>query len=441
MKKIATCSFITLGCKVNQYETDFMTQSLLNEGYKVQPISPDTDVIIINTCTVTNEADRKSRQLIRKAKKTSPNATTIAMGCSVQVMKRESIRIADYHFGNGEKGDIVNIIKGIEKGQTTPSVDRAYWLRHNQLTYTLSDSGSKTRQNIMIQEGCTNACSYCKIYHARGTISRSKNPELICSEINRIGEKACKEFILTGINLGAYEWKGLKLTGLLKIIDDEVNPNYRIRLSSLNPEDVTDELCEHLRKERYCSHLHLSIQSGSNDVLKRMNRKYTADTVKSVVMKLRAIDPFYSISCDIIVGFPGETDEDFQDTLNLIKAIQPLKTHVFRYSTKKGTPAARFNQQVNGKIKRERSSKLDKIAKDISYQVRKDHVGKVREIIVESATKGQLTGHDSYYLKHTVQDFDKNYTEGEKIKTKIENVPEKSEPDEVNASIVSIHEW
>lgn len=440
MKKKVKCSFITLGCKVNQYETDFMTQKLLNEGYIVQPISPDTDFVIINTCTVTNEADRKSRQQIRRAKKIAPNSTTIAMGCSVQVMDRDRKKIADNHFGNGEKGDIVTIIKGIEAGDTSSTFDKAYWLRHDQLTLSLRNSGSKNRQNIMIQEGCTNTCTYCKIYHARGTVSISKPPEMIISEINKIGEKNCKEFILTGINLGDYAWEGLDLAGLLKKIDDEVHPDYRIRLSSVNPEDVTDELCEQLKAKRFCPHLHLSVQSGSNRVLKRMNRKYKADTIIHAVEKLRAIDPLYSISCDIIVGFPGETEQDFQETVQLIEQIRPLKTHVFRYSMKKGTPAASYEQQVDGNIKKERSSRLDQIAKRLSYQVRNDHMGKKREIIVEQVGNNQITGHDVYYLKHKINTLENSYTEGDKVQTKIIQIPENSEPDEVNSTIVCLHE-
>ena len=440
MQTKKTFSFITLGCKVNQYETDFMTQTLLNEGYLVQPISPDTDFVIINTCTVTNEADRKSRQQIRRAKKIAPNSTTIAMGCSVQVMDQSSKKIADYQFGNGEKSNILSIIKRIETEQTSTNFDKAYWLHHNQLAFSLKHSGLKTRQNIMIQEGCTNTCTYCKIYHARGTVSISKPPELVISEINEIGQKNCKEFILTGINLGDYFWQGITLTRLLKKIDDEVHPDYRIRLSSLNPEDVTDELCEQLKAKRFCPHLHLSIQSGSNGVLKRMNRKYQTDTVIQAVEKLRAIDPLYSISCDIIVGFPGETEQDFQETIQLISQILPLKSHVFRYSLKKGTPAARFKHQVDGKIKKERSSRLDQIAKRLSFQVRKDHIGKTRELIVEQVGNNQITGHDEYYLKHNIMTSEKSYTEGDKVKTKIFQIPENSEPDEVSSTVVCLYE-
>ncbi len=440
LNKKKTCSFITLGCKVNQYETDFMTQTLLNEGYRIQPLSTDTDFVIINTCTVTNEADRKSRQQIRRAKKIAPNSITIAMGCSVQVMNPDTKKIADYHFGNGEKSDIAKIISKIELGKTSSTFDKAYWLRHDQLRFSLMNSGSKTRQNIMIQEGCTNTCTYCKIYHARGTVSISKPPELVISEINEIGQKNCKEFILTGINLGDYAWEGLNLTDLLKKIDKDVHPDYRIRLSSLNPEDVTDELCEELKAKRFCPHLHLSVQSGSNQVLKRMNRKYQADTVIHAVEKLRAIDPLYSISCDIIVGFPGETEQDFQETVQLLEQIRPLKTHVFRYSMKKGTPAAGFKQQVNGKTKKERAFQLDQFSKRLSYQVRKDHLGKDREIIVEQVRNNNITGHDEYYLKHNFKSSYANYTEGDKIKTKIIQIPENSEPDEVNSTIVCLYE-
>ncbi len=443
MNKILKCSFITLGCKVNQYETDFMTQCLINEGYVVEPLSPESDYVIINTCTVTNEADRKSRQMIRRAKKVAPNARTIAMGCSIQAMQPEKRTIADYHFGNGEKKDIVEIVNKIQSEQTIPDsiqeIDKAYWLRHDELTCFLNNSGYKTRQNIMIQEGCNNTCSYCKIYHVRGTKSVSKDPGLIISEIKAIGEKTCQEFILTGINLGAYEWNGLNLSGLLKKINCEVDDSFRIRLSSLNPEDISDELCEQLKSKRYCHHLHLSIQSGSNNILKKMNRKYDNVKVIEAVEKLRKIDPLFSISCDIIVGFPGETRLDFEDSLVLIKRIKPLKTHIFRYSMKKGTPAASFKNQIDGTTKKNRASTMDSIAKRISVDVRNNHIGKIREIIVENTTNEALIGHDEYYLKHISPLNGKLYNEGERLKVKIVHISQNSEPDEVKSSIEGIH--
>ncbi len=441
MEKKRICSFVTLGCKVNQYETDFMTQSLLNAGFDVKPISEESDYVIINTCTVTNEADRKSRQMIRKAKKIATDCTTIAMGCSAQVMNPEAKKIADYQFGNGEKAKIASIVKSIETGKALPAMDRAYWLRHDQLTYTINTSGSKTRQNIMIQEGCTNACTYCKIYHARGTRSVSKDSDLIVKEINEIGQTSCREFILTGINLGEYDFKGMKLPELMKKINQSASPDYRIRLSSLNPEDVTEQLCKSLQAPRFCPHMHLSIQSGSDAVLRKMNRKYTFDTVVKAVEKLRKIDPLFSISCDIIVGFPSETTEDFQNTLDLIKLIKPLKTHVFRYSPKQGTPAAKMKDQISGHVKKERFLILNRLATEISRSVRKKHIGKVRSIIVENFDHQTVIGHDAYYLKHLLKHSGTHLTEGDQVQTKIIEVPEKSEPDEVNATIVSLHEW
>jgi len=439
LNKRLICSFITLGCKVNQYETDFMTQSLISEGYVVEPLSSETDFVIINTCTVTNEADRKSRQMIRKAAKIAKNSTSIAIGCSIQVMQPNDMHIADYHFGNGEKKEIVKIINQIRARQPIPKIDKAYWLRHDELTYTLKEAGSKTRQNILIQEGCSNACTYCKIFHARGTKSVSKKPDLIITELKTIAEKSCKEFILTGINLGAYEWRGLNLSGLLKKINTEVDDSLRIRLSSLNPEDVTDELCEQLKSQRYCPHIHLSIQSGSNHILKNMNRKYTSEKVLQAAVKLRRIDPLFSISCDIIVGFPGENQVDFQETVDLIKEVQPLKTHVFRYSMKKGTLAALIKNQIDGLTKKRRAAKITAFAKKISMEVRQMHLGKIRDIIIETTTDRKLTGHDEYYLKHISTNDGKVFQEGDRCKMKIESVLQNSEPDEVISSIESVH--
>jgi len=440
LKKKRICSFVTLGCKVNQYETDFMAQTLLSAGYVVKPLSEESDYVIINTCTVTNEADRKSRQMIRKAKKIATDCITIAMGCSVQVMSPGVHKIADYQFGNGEKTEIARIIQSIETGKSLPVMDRAYWLRHDQLACTINTSGSKTRQNIMIQEGCTNTCTYCKIYHARGTRSISKDSDMIVKEINEVGQNSCGEFILTGINLGEYDFKGVKLPELMKKIDRSCNPEYRIRLSSLNPEDVTDEMCESLQMPRFCPHIHLSIQSGSDAVLRKMNRKYTFDTVVNAVEKLRRIDPLFSVSCDIIVGFPSETEDNFHSTLELIKLIKPLKTHVFRFSPKRGTPAAIMKDPINGIVKKERFMELNRLATEISRQVRGKHIGKIRRIIVENSDHHTIIGHDVYYLKHLLKRSGKNLTEGDQIQTKILEVPKKSEPDEVNATIVSLYE-
>jgi len=242
----------------------------------------------------------------------------------------------------------------------------------------------------MIQEGCTNTCTYCKIYHARGTVSISKPPELVISEINEIGQKNCKEFILTGINLGDYAWEGLNLTDLLKKIDKDVHPDYRIRLSSLNPEDVTDELCEELKAKRFCPHLHLSVQSGSNQVLKRMNRKYQADTVIHAVEKLRAIDPLYSISCDIIVGFPGETEQAFKDLMQFAKNIRFDNLGVFTYSDSEDLVSHKLADHVSIKTARHRCNTLMACQKDISLENNLRHIGKTYDVLVDEAPEAHL---------------------------------------------------
>ena len=434
-----TCSFITLGCKVNQYETDFMTQSFIDKGFKVIPLSADSDYVIINTCTVTNEADRKSRQMIRKARRIADTAVIIATGCSVQVADPKDLGddSIDYYFGNGEKKNIADIVDQIDKELYESHIQKAYWLYHEQIELGLKNAGKKTRQYIMVQEGCSNCCTYCKIFHARGTKSVSKKINHVVEEIRNLHKTGIEEFIITGINLGEYDDNGKKFHDLLKAIS-YMPEDIRIRISSLNPEDITSEVIEILQSEKFCPHLHISIQSGSDKILKKMNRKYIADDIIKAVYKLREIDRLFSVSCDIIVGFPGEQDEDFQETVKLLQMIKPLKTHVFRYSPKKGTPAATFAHQIDGNEKRFRAKTLEKVADDISQELRQRHIGKERDILVENTEKNLLTGHDEYYLKHFCETT-LLLSEGRKIKVKIKNINDTVEQDEVNSEIENIY--
>lgn len=439
MTKGKICSFITLGCKVNQYETDLMTQSLLDEGYNVRELCSETDFVIINTCTVTNEADRKSRQMIRRAARLSQHITTIAVGCSVQVNSEAVKKDADYQFGNGDKANIAQILKKIEQNAPINASKKAYWLEHDALDYSLKRAGSKTRQFLMVQEGCDNCCSYCKIYHARGTKLVSKSPERVVQEIqNCVESSAVKEFVLTGINLGSYNWGGMNLAGLMEYIDKNAAEEVRIRISSLNPDDITDEICQILKSKRFCPHLHISIQSGSNTVLNRMNRNYTREDIIAAITKLRTLDPLFSVSCDIIVGFPGETAKEFSDTLELIKQIKPLKTHVFRYSKKQGTPAATYSNQIDAEIKKRRSKKLTKYAFEISSQARMRHLNELRSIIVETSDEEYTTGHDEYYIKHLCESNGMIHKEGERLFVKADSFTINNESDEVKSKIESI---
>ncbi|HOO32709.1 MAG TPA: tRNA (N(6)-L-threonylcarbamoyladenosine(37)-C(2))-methylthiotransferase MtaB [Thermotogota bacterium] len=434
-----TCSFITLGCKVNQYETDFMAQSFMEKGFEVIPLSPESDYVIINSCTVTNEADRKSRQMFRKARRIAETAVIIATGCSIQVAEDKllSDEIFDFYIGNGEKEHIAEIIDLIDGERYESSREKAYWLSHEQLGMKLKNAGKKTRQYIMVQEGCSNCCTYCKIFHARGTKSVSKPVESVVDEIRHLNQNGTEEFVITGINLGEYNDNGRDFYELLLELS-KMPEKVRIRISSLNPEDITPRICEVLNSEKFCPHLHISIQSGSDKVLKDMNRKYTHDVILEAVRKLRERDRLFSVSCDIIVGFPGEQDEDFKQTVDLLKAIKPLKTHIFRYSPKKGTPASRFTEQIDGNEKRFRAKKLEEISDEISKEVRNRHIGEKREIIIENTENGRLTGHDEYYLKHNC-DSTLLLSEGKKIRVTVTGINENSEQDEVNSEIENIY--
>jgi threonylcarbamoyladenosine tRNA methylthiotransferase MtaB len=415
-----------------------MAQCFIKKGFKVIPLSPESDFVIINSCTVTNEADRKSRQMFRRARRIASNATIIATGCSIQVADKRLLEEGsfDYYFGNGEKEKIADIIDKIDKGIYKSSIKRAYWLDNQNISLSLNTSGNKTRQYIMVQEGCSNCCTYCKIFHARGTKSVSKKIVDVVNEIRRLNKFGTDEFVITGINLGEYNDNGKKFHDLLKNIS-EMPEDFRVRISSLNPEDITKEVCEILRSEKFCPHLHISIQSGSNNILKRMNRKYTQSDILKAVKYLRESDELFSLSCDIIVGFPGETDEDFEQTAALLKKIKPMKSHIFRYSPKKGTPASKYDNQIDGNKKRIRAKSLEQLANKISEEVRKRHIGKKRKILIEKIEGTNLTGHDEYYLKHYCESR-VLLSEKRRISVKIKGLKENSTQDEVNSEIENI---
>ena len=400
VKKVAFCS---LGCKVNQYETNAMAQKFIEYGYEVVEFDEYADVYIVNTCTVTNVADRKSRQMLRRAKEINKDATLVACGCYAQVAKEELKKIPeiDLIIGNNEKNDIIQIVENhiAQKGAEDLVSDVMYKLDYVELgttTYT-----EKTRAVIKVQDGCDRFCSYCLIPYARGHI-RSRKIENVIEEIKKVVEEGINEVVITGIHIASYgrDFKGENI-GLIDLLEEinKIQGLHRIRLGSIEPTIITDEFVERLSKlDKICDHFHLSLQSGCTETLKRMNRRYTTEEFRDVTKRLRSKFPNAALTTDIIVGFPGETDDEFNTTYEFLKDIAFYKMHIFKYSQRKGTKAAVMPNQIDGKIKEERSKKLIELSNENEYNYNKKYIGKQVEVLFEEREGEYLKGHTTNYI-------------------------------------------
>ena len=407
--------FVTLGCKVNQYETNAMAQKFLEKGYQIiEEITPENedikpDICIINTCTVTNMSDRKSRQMLRRMKEKNPSTIVVAVGCYAQVAKKELAKIPeiDLVLGNNEKVEIVKYVEEyINNHINNVELDDVMYSKEfsdfGDVTYT-----EKTRAVIKIQDGCDRFCSYCIIPYARGRV-RSRKPENIISEITQIASKGIKEVVITGIHIASYGKdfamsKDSKLTNyrLIDLLEEinEIQGIQRIRLGSIEPLLITVEFVERLKKlEKICHHFHLSLQSGCDETLKRMNRRYTTAQFKEIVRLLRDTYSDVNLTTDIIVGFPGETDEEFNKTYQFLKEIKFYKMHIFKYSPRKGTKAAVMPNQINGDIKEERSKKLIELSDRNEIEYNKSYIGKNVEVLFEEEKDGMYKGHTQNYI-------------------------------------------
>ena len=399
-KKVAFCS---LGCKVNQYETNAMAQKFVANGYEIVEFDEYADVYIVNTCTVTNIADRKSRQMLRRAKEINKDATLVACGCYAQVAKEELKKIPeiDLIIGNNEKNDIISIIENhiAQKGTEDIVSDVMYKLDYVELgttTYT-----EKTRAVIKIQDGCDRFCSYCLIPYARGHI-RSRKIENVIEEIKKVVEEGINEVVITGIHIASYgrDFKGENI-GLIDLLEEinKIKGLHRIRLGSIEPTIITEEFVKRLSKsDKICDHFHLSLQSGCTETLKRMNRRYTTEEFKEVTKRLRTKFPNAALTTDIIVGFPGETEEEFNMTYEFLKEIAFYKMHVFKYSQRKGTKAAVMPNQIDGKVKEERSKKLIELSNENEYNYNKKYIGREVEVLFEEREGEYLKGHTTNYI-------------------------------------------
>ena len=408
MKKVA---FYTLGCKVNQYETEAMLEMFKEDGYEQVGSEDYADVYVINTCTVTHMSDRKSRQYIRRMKKKNPDAIIAVVGCYSQVSPEEILEIEEVNLvmGTNERRTIVDEIKKlevVEGDKKASTVDDIMKVRAFE-EIEISQSNGRTRAFMKIQDGCDRFCTYCIIPYARGGKVRSRDMESIVNEAKTLAENGYEEVVLTGIHVASYG-KDLKEenTTLLDVIKriNEIDGIKRIRTSSVEPILFTDEFVNEVSKmEKVMPHYHLSLQSGCDETLKRMNRRYTTKEYKDIVDKLRSAIPNVAITTDVIVGFPGETEEEFEQTYNFLKDVELSQMHIFKYSPRKGTKAADMDNQVSPQIKHERSEKLLQLNKENFEKFASKSLGKEFEVLFEqNVGKNKYEGLTPNYLKTIV---------------------------------------
>lgn len=386
MEKVA---FHTLGCKVNTYDTEALAEIFEKEGYSIVGFEDRADVYVINTCTVTNLGDRKSRQMIRKAKKINKDAIIVVAGCYAQTSPEEVMDIPEVNLviGNKDRKSIVNLVNKI-KDRPEDKINAVVNIMKEQDFEDLSvyEIKGKTRGFIKIQEGCNQFCSYCIIPYARGPI-RSRKPESVIKEVKKLIKAGYKEVVLTGIHVASYG-KDIGKTSLIELIRDinELNDLERIRLSSLEPTLLTRMFLGQLATlEKFCPHFHVSLQSGSDIILKAMKRKYTSDEYGQYIDNIREYFPQASITTDIMVGFPGEGDEEFNESYNFVKSIGFSNIHVFKYSPRKGTPASKYSNQVNGRIKDKRSKELIGLASNLERAFYEKFIGSTKRVLFEQS--------------------------------------------------------
>lgn len=430
-KKIA---FYTLGCKVNQYETQAIKEQFSNKGYEVVSEGEFANVYIINSCSVTGISDRKTRQFIRKTKKVNPNAVTAVIGCYAETGTDvvSEIEEVDIILGTAEKSGIFDAVESYitarnESKDNLGPKSVQHIVTNNKVVKTggvntlteyddygiVTGMDSRTRAYIKIEDGCDRFCSYCIIPYARGPV-RSRPVKSILDEAQNLISKGYKELILTGINAALYgtdfgsnndiNKSGMDLISLIEKISD-LPGDFRIRLSSLEPTVINAEYAKRLVKiKRLCPHLHLSLQSGSDKILKSMGRRYTRSEYLDIISVLKSHDPNYSITTDIIVGYPGESEEDFADSLSMVKEAGFSKVHVFKYSKRQGTPAAEMNNQVLGEVKNQRSQILINAAEDEAQAFLERNKGTVREtLVLEQEGEGSFKAVTDNDLSVTIQ--------------------------------------
>lgn len=399
MNKIA---FTTLGCKVNLYDSEAMAELFAEKGYEIADFDDVADIYVINTCTVTNFGDKKSRQMIRRARRRNPDSIIVATGCYAQVSPETVAGIDGINIviGTKDRSKVVEIVENYkaEQGVLNAVSDIKGEKEFERLK--VSKLKDRTRAYIKIQEGCNRYCSYCIIPYARGPV-RSRKPEDIMDEVKALAQNGFKEVVLTGIHVASYgiDLGNITLADIIEMVH-KVEGIERIRFSSMEPRAVSDEFIERMSNlPKVCEHYHLSLQSGSDTTLKNMNRKYTSEEYAAACERLRKAFPHVAITTDIIVGFPTETEENFKESYNFAKRIKLSKIHVFPYSPKEGTPAAKIRPQVAPEVKSERSHKMLELSDKLNREFMSAYINKPMEVLFERLDNGYYEGHTRNYIK------------------------------------------
>lgn len=409
MKKAALHN---LGCKVNAYETEAMQQLLEKAGYEIVPFTEKADVYVINTCSVTNMADRKSRQMIHKAKKENPDSIVVAAGCYVQTSPEEAgiDEAIDIILGNDKKSQLVRLIDEYQRKKDRQLLVELCDINNREESFEnmyLERTAEHTRAFLKVQDGCNQFCTYCIIPYARGRV-RSRMAEDVVAEVERLAANGYQEVVLTGIHLSSYGVDhGDNLLHLIELVH-QVEGIKRIRLGSLEPGIITEDFVKRLsRLEKVCPHFHLSLQSGCDETLKRMNRKYDTARYEEGCRLIRSFYEHPAITTDVIVGFPGETEEEFAQTKAFLEKIHFYEMHIFKYSKRKGTVAARMEHQIPDQVKTERSNELLTLAKRMSAEFREYYRGKQMEALLEEEMvqdgENYYTGYTREYVKVAVK--------------------------------------
>jgi threonylcarbamoyladenosine tRNA methylthiotransferase MtaB len=388
-------AFKTLGCRLNQFETDALLTDFYKAGYEVVDFQDNADVYIINTCTVTNQGDHKSSTYINQAARKGNGAIVIATGCMAVSRKEYLVNRDDitYVVENKNKSQLLSLVEAHFNNEILHPAE----LKQDLFNFTVAEKSFHTRSMIKIQDGCDNFCSYCIVPSVRGpAVSRPVND--ILHHVRQIVAFGFKEIVLTGVNISRYEHEGADLARLIEKMA-EIPGDFRIRISSIEPERLGDRFIELFGHKKLCPHLHLCLQSGSDRVLKRMRRNHTVAGYQTLIDKLRSTRPLFNFTTDIIVGFPGETDRDFEETCRVVRDIGFSHVHTFKYSVRKGTKASTMPDQISEMIKKQRSEVVRKISEENKLQYYSGFIGKKQTVLVEKVTRqGYAKGFGEHYL-------------------------------------------